>query len=191
METAETTEEQTLDTTETAADNAQSTDETVEVEEEMVPVSVMKERLAREKQRYETELANKVTKAEKLAQMSEKERAEVEENDRIKALDEKEKELNLREYRYQAKHELETIDLSDKFVDMVLSEDVEQTNKNILALKAEIDKEVERKVTERLKGKPTQTGVGPSSLTKAEITRIENQAERQKAIAENMHLFKK
>lgn len=158
--------------------------------EKMIPVSEMQKRIAREKAKYEADLVEKVTKAEKLAKMSEKEREEAEENDRIKALDEKERELNLREYRYQAKRELEAVDLSDKFVDMVLSDDVEVTKQNIASLKTNIAAEVERQVTERLKGKPVQTTTGSNGITKSEIMAIKDTKKRQELIKENIQLFK-
>lgn len=110
------------------------------------------------KSKWDEEKQEEISNAEKLAKMSAAERKEAEDKAKQETLDKREKELNMREYRYEAKHQLEENGLPDSFVDMVLSEDAETIKNNIGAIKAEFDKSIEAAVNERLKGKTPQTG---------------------------------
>lgn len=104
------------------------------------------------KGKWESEKEAAVSEAEKLAKMNAAERKEAEEQARISQLEQREKDLNLREYRYEAKAQLEENQLSTDFVDMVISENAETTKNNITALKTAFDKAVEAKVQDSLKG---------------------------------------
>jgi len=142
------------------------------------------------KAKWDEEKQTEISNAEKLAKMSAAERKEAEDKAKQETLDKREKELNMREYRYEAKHQLEENGLPDSFVDMVLSEDAETTKNNIGAIKAEFDKAVEASVTEKLKGKTPNVGGGAGSMTKSEILKVQDTVERQRLIAENINLFK-
>lgn len=142
------------------------------------------------KSKWEEEKQNEITKAQELAKMSANERKQAEDKAKQEALDKREKELNIREYRYEAKRQLEDNGMSDEFVDMVISESAESTNENIKALKVAFDSAVEQKVNERLKGNAPQVGTGSQAMTKSEILAIKDQTQRQKMIAENLNLFK-
>lgn len=120
------------------------------------------------KGKWEEETQAKISKAEELAKMSAAQRKEAEEQQRSAELEKREKELNLREYRYEAKHQLEEQGLSEKFVDMVLSDDAETTKNNITSLKAEFDKSIEAAVNERLKG--STPSAGGKTDTKSDIS---------------------
>lgn len=102
--------------------------------------------------KWEADKEAAVSEAEKLAKMNAAERKEAEEQARIATLEKREKELNMREYRYEAKTQLEENSLPTEFVDMVISDDAETTKSNITALKTAFDKAVEAKVQESLKG---------------------------------------
>lgn len=142
------------------------------------------------KSKWDEEKQEEISNAEKLAKMSAAERKEAEDNAKQETLDKREKELNMREYRYEAKHQLEENGLPDSFVDMVLSEDAETTKNNIGAIKAEFDKAIEAAVNEKLKGNNPKAGGRTGALTKGEILKVADTVERQRLIAENINLFK-
>lgn len=118
------------------------------------------------KSKWNEEKQDEINRAEQLAKMSAEERKEAEDKAKAESLEKREKELNMREYRYEAKHQLEGNGLPDSFVDMVLSDDPATTKNNITAVKSEFDKAIEVAVTERLKGKTPQVGGGTSQLNK-------------------------
>lgn len=109
-------------------------------------------------EKWEAETQAKVSKAEELAKMNAAERKAAEDKAKLDALNKREQELNMREYRYEAKAQLEEQGLPEKFVDMVLSDDAETTKNNITSLKAEFDKSIEAAVNERLKGSTPSAG---------------------------------
>lgn len=111
---------------------------------------------AREK--WEAEKQEEISKAEQLAKMSAAERKEAEDKAKLETLNKREQELNMREYRYEAKHQLEEVGLPDTLVDLVLSDDAETTKNNINSLKELVDKHVEATVNERLKGSEPKVG---------------------------------
>lgn len=118
------------------------------------------------KSKWNEEKQDEINRAEQLAKMSAEERKEAEDKAKAESLEKREKELNMREYRYEAKHQLEENGLPDSFVDMVLSDDPATTKNNITAVKSEFDKAIEVAVTERLKGKTPQVGGDASQLNK-------------------------
>lgn len=118
------------------------------------------------KSKWNEEKQVEINRAEQLAKMSAEERKEAEDKAKAESLEKREKELNMREYRYEAKHQLEENGLPVSFVDMVLSDDPTITKNNITAVKSEFDKAIEVAVTERLKGKTPQVGGGTSQLNK-------------------------
>ncbi|MGR8824437.1 DUF4355 domain-containing protein [Leuconostoc mesenteroides] len=118
------------------------------------------------KSKWNEEKQDEINRAEQLAKMSAEERKESEDKAKAEALEKREKELNMREYRYEAKHQLEENGLPDSFVDMVLSDDPATTKNNITAVRSEFDKAIEVAVTERLKGRTPQIGGGTSQLNK-------------------------
>lgn len=142
------------------------------------------------KAKWDEEKQTEISNAEKLAKMSASDRKAAEDKAKQEALDNREKQLNMREYRYEAKHQLEENGLPDSFVDMVLSEDAETTKNNIGAIKAEFDKAIEAAVNEKLKGNDPKSGGRTGALTKSEILKVADTVERQKLIAENINLFK-
>lgn len=118
------------------------------------------------KSKWNEEKQDEINRAEQLAEMSAEERKEAEDKAKAESLEKREKGLNMREYRYEAKHQLEENGLPVSFVDMVLSDDPTTTKNNITAVRSEFDKAIEVAVTERLKGKTPQVGGGTSQLNK-------------------------
>lgn len=164
--------------------------EAAEKEAERRVAKVLSKKQAEWQEAKDKELEEAKSEAAKLAKMSAEERKAEEDKAKQETLDKREKELNMREYRYEAKHQLEESGLPDSFVDMVLSEDAETTKNNIGAIKAEFDKAIEAAVNERLKGNNPKAGGRPGALTKGEILKVADTVERQRLIAENINLFK-
>ena len=164
--------------------------EAAEKEAERRVAKVLSKKQAEWQEAKDKELEEAKSEAAKLAKMSAEERAKAEATKRQDELEKREKEINLREYRYEAKHQLEENGLPDSFVDMVLSEDAETTKNNIGAIKAEFDKAIEAAVNEKLKGNNPKAGGRTGTLTKSEILKVADTVERQRLIAENINLFK-
>lgn len=112
---------------------------------------------------FEKERQAAVEEALKKEKMSAEDKANYEADQRQKDIERREKEIALRELKADAKGMLAKEKLSDSFTDMVVGADAETTQKNINALKAAIDAEVQLQVEARLKGKAPRTGSGDSS----------------------------
>lgn len=103
-----------------------------------------------------------VAEALKKEKMSAEDKAKYEADQRQKHIEQREKEIALRELKADAKGMLAKEKLSDSFADMVVGADAEATQKSVNALKAAIDAEVQIQVEARLKGKAPRTGSGDS-----------------------------
>lgn len=151
--------------------------------------------LAAERAKWEDEQAEIIEQAksegERLAKMTKDERAKEEEARRIQAIEERERVLAEKEMRVATQTLLSEEGLPVEFLDFVISETAEVTKEKIGLLRSVFDKAVESRVDERLAQKVPRKGTGPVSLTKTEIMEIENDEERQRAIAENIQLFRK
>ncbi|MBU7455849.1 DUF4355 domain-containing protein [Leuconostoc fallax] len=132
--------------------------EAAEKEAERRVAKVLSKKQAEWQEAKDKELEEAKSEAAKLAKMSAEERAKAESEKRQGELEKREKAINLREYRYEAKHQLEENGLPDTFVDMVLSDDAETTKNNITAIQIEFNKAVEATVNERLKGREVRAG---------------------------------
>lgn len=125
---------------------------------------------------FEKERQAAVEEALKKEKMSAEDKARYEADQRQKDIEQREKELVLRELKADARGMLSKERLSDSFVDMVVGADAEATQKNVQALKAAIDAEVQLQVEARLKGKAPRTGSGDSgggtSDMEAQINKI-------------------
>lgn len=110
------------------------------------------------KQKWEEEKQDAVNQAEKLAKLSAAERKEAEDKAKQEAMDKREQELNQREMRYEAQHQLEENELPTDFVDMVMSDDAEKVSKNIAALKGAFDKAIEAGVNKAMQGTTPRAG---------------------------------
>lgn len=96
----------------------------------------------------DTKLKEREDKAKKLASMTAKDRAEAELKDRQKALDEREHELNMKAYRIEAQKQLEENKLPADLVDLVLTDNAENTHANIQLLSETVDELVKARVAE-------------------------------------------
>ena len=131
------------------------------------------------------------TEAERLGKMTAEEKA----NERIKALEERLAEADRKEARSAMTKEARAIlqsaniNINDELLANLVSDDAESTQANVKSFISLFNAEVEKKVKEAYKGETPKKG-GVASLTKEQILAVQNRAERQRLINENMHLFK-
>lgn len=129
--------------------------------------------------------------AEKLAAMNAKEKAEYEMNKKRQDLEKRERDIQLRELTAEAKDILIEKGLSSDLAGILDYKDAETVKESINIIEAAINKEAEKQVIERLKGRTPKTKNINSSITKEEIEKIEDGVERRRLIQENIHLFNK
>ena len=154
--------------------------------------------LAAERAKWEDEQAEIIEQAkeqaksegERLAKMTKDERAKEEEAKRIQAIEERERAIAEREMKMATMALLVEEGLPQEFLGHVLAPTAEEVKAKISDLRNVFDKEVEKRVNERLVQSTPRRGA-INGLTKEDIMAIENDDERQQAIAENIQLFRK
>lgn len=130
------------------------------------------------------------SEGERLAKLTKDERAKEEEAKRIQAIEERERAIAEREMKMATMALLVEEGLPQEFLGHVLAPTAEEVKAKISDLRNIFDKEVEKRVNERLVQSAPRRGA-INGLTKEEIMAIENDDERQRAIAENIQLFRK
>ena len=129
--------------------------------------------------------------AEKLAAMNAKEKTEYEMNKKQQDLEERERNIQLRELTAEAKDILIEKGLSSDLASILDYKNAESVKESINIIEAAINKEAEKQVIERLKGRTPKTKNINSAITKEEIEKIEDGVERRRLIQENIHLYNK
>jgi hypothetical protein len=130
------------------------------------------------------------SEGERLAKLTKDERAKEEEAKRIKAIEEREQAIAEREMKMATMALLVEEGLPQEFLGHVLAPTAEEVKAKISDLRNVFDKEVEKRVNERLVQSTPRRGA-INGLAKEDIMAIENDEERQRAIAENIQLFRK
>lgn len=130
------------------------------------------------------------SEGERLAKLTKDERAKEEEAKRIQAIEERERVIAEREMKMATMALLVEEGLPQEFLGHVLAPTAEEVKAKISDLRNVFDKEVEKRVNERLVQSTPRRGT-INGLTKEDIMAIENDDERQQAIAENIQLFRK
>ena len=130
------------------------------------------------------------SEGERLAKLTKDERAREEEAKRLKAIEERERAIAEREMKMATMALLVEEGLPQEFLGHVLAPTAEEVKAKISDLLNVFDKEVEKRVNERLVQSTPRRGA-INGLTKEDIMAIENDDERQRAIAENIQLFRK
>lgn len=154
-----------------------------------VAAEVAKARATWESEQAEAlELAK--SEGERLAKLTKDERAKEEEAKRIQAIEEREQAIAEREMKMATMALLVEEGLPQEFLGHVLAPTAEEVKAKISDLRNVFDKEVEKRVNERLVQSTPRRGA-INGLTKEDIMAIENDDERQQAIAENIQLFRK
>lgn len=141
--------------------------------------------------KWQKEQEQKISEAEKLAGMNAQEKAEHERDKLQKELDELKHANTIAEMEKTARTMLrdDGVNVPDEVISSLIAEDADNTKTKVEAFSKAFKEAVQDAVKEALKGKAPATGKGGSTLTKADILKITNRAERQKAIAEHIDLF--
>ncbi len=131
-----------------------------------------------------------VDEAAKLAQMDAKQKAEYERDQLQAELDQLKKEKTLSEMTAQARKMLsaDNVTVPDEILSGIVTEDADQTAKNVKAFSTAFRAAVDAAVKDALKGSVPRTG-GSSAITKDEIMKVADTAQRQKLIRDNITLF--
>lgn len=141
--------------------------------------------------KWQKEQEKKISEAEKLAGMNAQEKAEHERDKLQKELDDLKRANSVAEMEKTARTMLrdDGVNVPDEVLSSLIAEDADNTKAKVEAFSKAFKEAVQDAVKEALKGKAPATGKGGSTLTKADILKIKNRAERQKAIAEHIDLF--
>ena len=140
---------------------------------------------------WEKKREKQVSEAERLGQMSAEEKA----NARMQALEEKLKEYERNAARSEMTKQARAIlndkgiHASDELIANLIAEDAETTKKSVESFVTLFNSAVEAAVKAALKTETPKKGSGSHGITKEQIMNVENRAERQKLIRENMELF--
>lgn len=156
---------------------------------------IVKKRLAREKKKQEEEIAEALREADearKLAEMDEDKKREYEHQKMAEELAALKADKVRSEMSATARKMLseQNITVSDGIVHSLITEDAESTKANIDAFAAAFNDAVNKEVEARLKGQTPKKLGGNKPLTKQDILSIKDEAERRKAVAENLDLFR-
>lgn len=146
--------------------------------------------VANAQQKWRALTDDKLTEAEKLAQMTNEEKANYRADKAEKALEEYRKKEVLSDMAKTARKMLsdEDINIPDELLSHLVEEDAEGTKKTVEAFTKMYKQAVQTAVKEALKGNPPRKGDG-TPMTKEQILAIKNPSERQRLIAENITLF--
>lgn len=132
-----------------------------------------------------------VKEAQRLASMSAEERTQTELEETKRQLEELRHQTAIDKMAKVARGILseKNINLPDDLLLTMVTEDSKETKANVDSFVKLFEKAVTDAVTEKLKGKTPRTGAPAHSLTKADIDKIADRKERQRAIKENMNLY--
>lgn len=141
---------------------------------------------------WQKKQAKAVSEAERLSKMTAEEKA----NERIRALEEKlaaaDREKAVAAMAKQARAMLQdkNINVGDELLANLISEDADSTKASVESFISLFQGAVEKAVKEAYKGETPKKGGGATTLTKDQILAVQNRAERQRLIGENLDLFK-
>lgn len=184
--------EQNTQTTETKTETGNTTHKDDKPESQLKYTDADVDKLINQKfAEWQKKQEKQTSEAERLGRMTAEEKA----NARMKALEDK-----LREYETSAARAEMTkqarsilqdknIHVSDELLANLISEDADSTKASVESFVSLFQNAVEKAVKETLKSDVPRKG-GTSGLTKEQILAVQNTAERQRLIKENIHLFK-
>ena len=142
--------------------------------------------------KWQTVTDDKVSEAEKLAQMTREEKAEYRAKKAEKELEDLKK-MNARtELAKTARKMLadENINIPDELLSNLVADDADGTKTAVESFAKMYKAAVQAAVKEAIKGKPPKAGTGGgNTITKEQIMDIKDPIERQKMIRENINLF--
>lgn len=135
---------------------------------------------------------DKLSEAEKLAQMTKEEKAEYKASKLEKELEELKRQNARSDMAKTARKMLadEEINIPDELLVNLVAEDADGTKKAVEAFSKMYKGAVQAAVKEALKGNSPKAGTGgKGTMTKEQILAVKNPTERQRLIAENLELF--
>lgn len=134
-----------------------------------------------------------ISEAQKLAEMNAQQQAEYQRDKLQKELDELKQKDALAEMSKTARKMLSDsgVSISEELLSVLVTADAEQTKKAVNSFADLFKAAVKNAVAAELKSPAPTTGTGSGSgITKEQIMAIKDRAARQKAINENIELFK-
>lgn len=135
---------------------------------------------------------DKLSEAEKLAKMTNEEKAAYRMSQMEKELNAFKEKDTLAEMSKTARKMLseEDINIPDELLSHLVSTDAEDTKNTVQAFAKLFKDAVQDTVKDKLKGNPPKRGTGgKGNITREQILEIKNPSERQRMIAEHMDLF--
>lgn len=135
---------------------------------------------------------DKLSEAEKLAKMTNEEKAAYRMSQMEKELNAFKEKDTLAEMSKTARKMLaeEDINIPDELLSHLVSTDAEDTKNTVQAFVKLFKDAVQNAVKDKLKGNPPKRGTGgKGTVTREQILAIKNPSERQRMIAEHMDLF--
>lgn len=135
---------------------------------------------------------DKLSEAEKLAKMTNEEKAAYRMSQMEKELNAFKEKDTLAEMSKTARKMLseEDINIPDELLSHLVSTDAEDTKNTVQAFAKLFKDAVQDAVKDKLKGNPPKRGTGgKGNITREQILAIKNPSERQRMIAEHMELF--
>ena len=154
-------------------------------------VDALIERKFAEWQKKHEKQQAKRDEAERLKNMSDQERKDHEMEELRKQVSALQKKETMAKMSTTARSMLSAkgITVDDALVGMLISEDADATKSAVDAFIVAFQDVVSKAVKDALKGEAPRKG-GASKLTKEQIMKVKDRAERQRLIQENMNLFK-
>lgn len=148
---------------------------------------ILKERLAREKKNKE----DAVKEAEKLAKMNKDQKAEYEREQMQKELDAYKAKEARNEMKQTAKDMLKEKDIGadDDLLEIVTADTADQTSENVKAFTDVLNRMVKEQIQAKLTQGTPKSFQATGSMTREDIMNIKDDSQRQRAIAQNRHLF--
>lgn len=148
---------------------------------------ILKERVAREKRKAD----EKAKEAEKLAKMNKDQKAEYEREQMQKELDAYKAKEARNEMKQTAKDMLKEKDIGadDDLLEIVTADTADQTSENVKAFTDVLNKMVKEQVQAKLTQGTPKSFQATGSMSREDIMGIKDDSQRQRAIAQNRHLF--
>ena len=141
--------------------------------------------------KWQTVTDDKVSEAEKLAQMTREEKAEYRARELEKALNDLKRQNAVSDMAKTARKMLadEEINLPDEVIFNLVSEDAELTKTAVEAFAKTFKEAVQAAVKDALRGTTPKAAGKPSEITKEQILNVKDTNERRRLMAENPELF--
>lgn len=134
---------------------------------------------------------DKVSEAERLAQMTAEQKATYRADKAEKDLAELKRQISLQDMARTARKMLsdQHISMPDDIVMALVSEEADKTKESVEAFAKSFKDAVQEGVKEALRGNPPKATHGANSITRDEIFKIKDAEKRRQLIAENPQLF--